>query len=541
MASSHTQHVNKERVTAFAELDLPESVRRGIGDAGFELCTPIQAETLPLALDGHDIAGQAQTGTGKTAAFLIAAFTMLLRNPRRHEGAESCPRALIIAPTRELAMQIRDEAELLGKHTGLTFHAVYGGVDYHKQLDRLRDGVDILIGTPGRLIDYFKQRVFTLKDTEVLIVDEADRMFDMGFIDDLRYLVKRLPPPEERSSFLYSATLSYRVLELAYEHMNNVHRVAIDEEQVTVERVEQMVYHVGVHEKSTVLLTLMAREKPERTLVFVNTKRGARHIALKLERYGYRCGVLMGDLDQKKRIRMLKGFKDRDLEVLVATDVASRGLHIDAVTHVFNYDLPQDPEDYVHRIGRTARAGASGKALSLACEHYVYSLEAIEEFIGMRIPHCLPDADLLVAPPVPPRPAVSLLDFDENDEPKNRGPRSGGTGGGRGQQRVTPRRGGTVSRERRSSSADGSAPSAPPRPRHDDAHESSAPPRPRHDVAHASSAAPPRAEATAGSADASVSDAPRRKRRRHRRGGSGRSGGAAGAGGSGPPPSGGQE
>ncbi|MBI5505957.1 MAG: DEAD/DEAH box helicase [Deltaproteobacteria bacterium] len=531
MASSHTEHVNEERIIAFAELDLPEPVRRGIEDAGFEFCTPIQAETLPLALDGHDIAGQAQTGTGKTAAFLIAAFTLLLRNPRRHKGQESCPRALIIAPTRELAMQIREEAELLGKHTGLTFHAVYGGVDYHKQLDRLRDGVDILIGTPGRLIDYFKQHVFTLRDTEVLIVDEADRMFDMGFIDDLRYLVKRLPPPEERSSFLYSATLSYRVLELAYEHMNNVHRVAIDEEQVTVERVEQMVYHVGVHEKSTVLLTLMAREKPERTLVFVNTKSGARHVALKLERYGYRCGVLMGDLDQKKRIRMLKGFKERDLEVLVATDVASRGLHIDAVTHVFNYDLPQDPEDYVHRIGRTARAGASGKALSLACEHYVYSLEAIEEFIGIRIPHCFPDAELLVAPPMPPRPAVSLLDFDENDLPKNRGPRSGG-GGGRGQQRVPPRRGGTVSRERRSSSG---SPSSSP--------EGSAAPRPRRESAQAAPGPQVHTESSAGSAEAAGGDAPQRKRRRRRRGGSGRGGGAAGAdgGGGGAPPRGGQE
>ena len=300
--------------------------------------------------------------------------------------------------------------------------------------------------------------------------------------------------------------------------MNDVHRVAIDEEQVTVERVEQMVYHVGVHEKSTVLLTLMAREKPERTLVFVNTKSGARHIALKLERYGYRCGVLMGDLDQKKRIRMLKGFKDRDLEVLVATDVASRGLHIDAVTHVFNYDLPQDPEDYVHRIGRTARAGASGKALSLACEHYVYSLEAIEEFIGIRIPHCFPDAELLVAPPVPPRSAVSLLDFDENDLPKNRGQRSGP--GGRGQQRVPPRRTGTVSRERRSPSPEGTAP-----------------PRPRHESATAGGAPPPATAATG--TDAAGAATPR-KRRRRRRGGGGR--GEAGSGGEGgASPSGGQE
>ena len=272
---------------AFADLDLPEPVRRGIEDAGFTWCTPIQAETLPTAITGRDIAGQAQTGTGKTAAFLIAAFTLLLNKPRRHQGTGSCPRVLIIAPTRELAMQIFEEGKLLGKHTGLTMHAVYGGVDYVKQLDRLAEGVDILIGTPGRLIDYFKQKVFTLKDAEVLIVDEADRMFDMGFVDDLRYLVTKMPPSTERVSFMYSATLSYRVLELAYEYMHDVHRVAIDEEQVTAERVEQLVYHVGVEEKLPVLLNVLLREQPTRALVFVNTRRGVHFVAERLERHGY--------------------------------------------------------------------------------------------------------------------------------------------------------------------------------------------------------------------------------------------------------------
>ncbi|HYC53827.1 MAG TPA: DEAD/DEAH box helicase [Candidatus Binatia bacterium] len=429
---------------AFADLDLPEGVRRGIEDAGFVYCTPIQAETLPFALAGRDIAGQAQTGTGKTAAFLIATFNTLLRRPRRHEGSGSCPRALIIAPTRELAMQIRDEAELLGKHTELTIHAVYGGVDYNKQLDRLKRGVDILIGTPGRLIDYYKQKVFTLRDSEVLVVDEADRMFDMGFIDDLRFLVKRMPPPGERISSLYSATLSYRVLELAYEHMHEVHRVAIDEDQVTVERVEQTVYHVGVEQKMTVLLSLMAREQPTRSLVFVNTRSAARQIASRLERHGYRCGVLMGDLDQNKRIAMLRAFKSNDLDMLVATDVASRGLHIDAVTHVFNYDLPQDPEDYVHRIGRTARAGASGKALSLACEHYVYSLEAIEEYIGLSIPHKFPEPELLVLPPAMERAEGGpMLNLHESPIPprggRGRSRRGGGSGGRDGTARKGPR------------------------------------------------------------------------------------------------------
>jgi ATP-dependent RNA helicase RhlB len=389
---------------AYADLELPEPVRRGVAEAGFVHCTPIQAETLPVAITGRDIAGQAQTGTGKTAAFLIAAFTLLLNRPRRHQEGGSCPRALVIAPTRELAMQIFEEGKLLGKHTGLTLHAVYGGVDYVKQLDRLAEGVDILIGTPGRLIDYFRQRVFTLKDTEILIVDEADRMFDMGFVDDLRYLVTKMPPSAERISFLYSATLSQRVLELAYEYMHDVHRVTIEPEQVTAERVEQLVYHVGVEEKLPVLLNLLRREPPSRALVFVNTRRGVHFIAERLERHGHAVGVLVGDIDQKKRIRTLKEFKDGTITILVATDVASRGLHIDAVSHVFNYDLPQDPEDYVHRIGRTARAGASGKAYSLACEHHVYSLEAIHEFIGLSIPHTFPEAELVKMPRPAPRP-----------------------------------------------------------------------------------------------------------------------------------------
>jgi ATP-dependent RNA helicase RhlB len=403
MSSVEPAVKNSNVSLAFADLELPEPVRRGIEDAGFTWCTPIQAETLPTAITGRDIAGQAQTGTGKTAAFLIAIYSLLLTRPRRHEGKASCPRALIIAPTRELAMQIYEEGQLLGKHTGLVLHAVYGGVDYVRQLDRLAAGVDVLVGTPGRLIDYFKQKVFTLKDTEVLVVDEADRMFDMGFVDDLRYLVTKMPPATERVSFMYSATLSYRVLELAYEYMHDVHRVAIDEEQVTAERVEQLVYHVGVEEKLPVMLNILAAEKPTRALVFVNTRRGVHFVAERLERFGYAVGVLVGDVDQKRRIRTLREFKDGTIDILVATDVASRGLHIEAVSHVFNYDLPQDPEDYVHRIGRTARAGASGKAFSLACEHHVYSLEAIEEFVGLSLPHAFPEAEMTRMPRPPAR------------------------------------------------------------------------------------------------------------------------------------------
>ena len=271
-------------------MDLPVEVRRGIADAGFTDCTPIQASTLPLALAGRDVAGQAQTGTGKTAAFLIATFTRLLRNPIAPRPGICCPRALMIAPTRELVIQIREEAELLGKHCGFVMHAVYGGVDYAKQLDRLKLGVDVLVGTPGRLIDYFKQRAYRLDETEILVIDEADRMFDMGFIDDIRYLVRKMPLQDRRQSFLYSATLSQRVLELAYEHMNRVERIAVSEDQVTAENVEQMVYHVGQHEKLAALLGLLAREQPLRGLIFVNTRSMASRLGEYLEAEGYQRG-----------------------------------------------------------------------------------------------------------------------------------------------------------------------------------------------------------------------------------------------------------
>jgi ATP-dependent RNA helicase RhlB len=361
--------------------------------------------TLPHGLAGTDVAGQAQTGTGKTAAFLIAIFARLLSGKYRKREQGSAPYALMIAPTRELAIQIKDEAEMLGKHTGLSILAVYGGVDYNKQLDAIKQGVDILIGTPGRLIDYFRQRAYRLDETEFLVIDEADRMFDMGFIDDIRFLIRRMPKPDKRQSLLYSATLSHRVLELAYEHMNRVERLAVAEDQVTADNIEQHVYHVGKYEKLPLLMGLLAKEKPSRALIFVNMRTTASRLARRLEAQGYDVGALAGDVDQKKRLKLLERLKDGSLHILVCTDVASRGLHIEDVSHVFNYDLPQDPEDYVHRIGRTARAGASGKAFSLACEEYVYSLEAIEAFIGNKLSHDFADDSMLVEPVyVPPEP-----------------------------------------------------------------------------------------------------------------------------------------
>jgi ATP-dependent RNA helicase RhlB len=377
----------------FSTFDFPEAVRRGIEAAGFTHCTPIQAKVFPLSLQGKDIAAQAQTGTGKTAAFLITIFCQLLKNkPKKRTG--SSPRAFILAPTRELAVQIYEEAKLLGQGTDFSMLAVYGGIDYQKQRERLKLGTDILIGTPGRLIDYYKQRVFHLKGVEIFVIDEADRMFDMGFIQDLRYMMRRLPHYSKRQSMLFSATLSYRVMELGYEHMNLPVKLSVSEEQITADKVEQVLYHVGMDEKIPLLLGLLKREGGERVLLFVNTKVVAERITRILNANHHRTRAITGDIPQAKRLKILKSFKEGTLPILVATDVASRGLHIEGVTHVINYDLPQDPEDYVHRIGRTARAGASGKAISLACERYVYSLDEIENLIGEKIPAQMPDEDL---------------------------------------------------------------------------------------------------------------------------------------------------
>ncbi len=369
----------------FGELDLPAPVLEGVRAAGFTTATPIQEAALPVALRGKDVAGQAQTGTGKTAAFLIAAFTRMLRTPPPLRRTVTAPRALVIAPTRELVVQIEADARMLGRYTGLRPLVVFGGVDYAKQRDALRGPVDLLIGTPGRLIDYLKQRVWSPAHIEVLVLDEADRMFDMGFIADIRWILRRLPPPEARQSFLFSATLSFRVLELTYEYMNNPVQITVSPEQVTVEQVEQLLYHAGRHEKFSLLLGLLRQERGARVLVFTNTREEVRRLVARLQRNGHQARALTGDLDQRQRLRTLAEFKDGTLPILVATDVASRGLHIPDVTHVYNWDLPQDPEDYVHRIGRTARAGATGKAISLVDEASAFSLDSVERFIGQKI------------------------------------------------------------------------------------------------------------------------------------------------------------
>jgi ATP-dependent RNA helicase RhlB len=403
--------MRKPNTMKFTDLQIPAEVLRGIEETGFTECTPIQEKALPLALAGKDVAGQAQTGTGKTAAFLVSLFTRLMN--QKKTGGEHNPRALILAPTRELVVQIEKDAQMLGKYAGFNIQAIYGGVDYMKQRDALKAGADIIIGTPGRLIDYLKQKVYSLKDVESLVIDEADRMFDMGFIADLRFILRKLPNYDKRQNMLFSATLNPRVMELAYEFMNMPEKVSVTPKQMTAEKVEQVLYHASRKEKFPLLLGLLRKVGMDRTMIFVNTKREAEFLQDRLCANEFPCKVISGDVEQRKRMKILADFKDGTLPIMIATDVASRGIHIDGVTHVINYDLPQDCEDYVHRIGRTARAGAEGMAISFADEDGAFYLEAIEEFIKQKIPTQWAEDDMFVndykRTKRPPRPEVKTF------------------------------------------------------------------------------------------------------------------------------------
>jgi ATP-dependent RNA helicase RhlB len=418
----------------FQSLPLAKSLMQGIDDAGFVYCTPIQAQTLPVALEGRDVAGQAQTGTGKTAAFLVALFQALLSKPAAAGRHGTSILALIVAPTRELAVQIHKDAAVLGKHTGLRMAVVFGGTDYEKQRQTVADGVDVLIGTPGRIIDYFKQHVFDLRHVQVLVLDEADRMFDLGFIADIRFILRRLPKPEHRQSMLFSATLSQRVLELAYEHMNNPHPVRIEPDKVTIDRVRQVIYFPSMEEKIPLLIGLLRESEAHRTMVFVNTRRRAERLEAALRANGFHAQALSGDVPQKKRLQFLRQFHEGELAVLIATDVASRGLHIPDVSHVFNFDLPQDAPDYVHRIGRTARAGADGDAISFGCEEYAISLPDIEQYIGHKIPVAAVEPGLL-ATKLEASPPPADTGFHRPGFGARTGGSRGGAGSGRGGQR----------------------------------------------------------------------------------------------------------
>ncbi|AEO43974.1 ATP-dependent RNA helicase RhlB [Xanthomonas perforans] len=502
----------------FSSFDLHPALIAGLESAGFTRCTPIQALTLPVALPGGDVAGQAQTGTGKTLAFLVAVMNRLLIRPALADRKPEDPRALILAPTRELAIQIHKDAVKFGADLGLRFALVYGGVDYDKQRELLQQGVDVIIATPGRLIDYVKQhKVVSLHACEICVLDEADRMFDLGFIKDIRFLLRRMPERGTRQTLLFSATLSHRVLELAYEHMNEPEKLVVETESITAARVRQRIYFPSDEEKQTLLLGLLSRSEGARTMVFVNTKAFVERVARTLERHGYRVGVLSGDVPQKKRESLLNRFQKGQLEILVATDVAARGLHIDGVKYVYNYDLPFDAEDYVHRIGRTARLGEEGDAISFACERYAMSLPDIEAYIEQKIPVEPVTSELLTPLPRAPRVPVEGEEADDDAgdsvgtifreareqraaEEQRRGGGRSGSGGSRS---------GSGGGRREGAGADGK-----PRPRRKPRVEGQAP-------ATAASTEHPVVAAAAGQApSAGVADAERapRKRRRRRNG-----------------------
>lgn len=427
-------HITEQK---FADLGLLPQVIEGLDKKGFIYCTPIQASALPVLLTGQDIAGQAQTGTGKTLAFLTATFNHLLKTAE-HEGRKATqPRAIIMAPTRELAIQIFNDAKPLVESTGIKAGLAYGGESYDKQLAILEQGVDILIGTTGRIIDFYKQKVFNLNHIQAVVLDEADRMFDLGFIKDIRFLFRRMPEPADRLNMLFSATLSYRVQELAFEHMHNPEHVVVQPEQKTGHRIQEELFYPSNEHKMALLQTLIEEEWPDRAIVFANTKFKCDSVWGHLAADGHRVGLLTGDVPQKKRERILDQFTRGEVDILVATDVAARGLHIPQVTHVFNYDLPDDCEDYVHRIGRTGRAGESGHSISFACEEYAINLTAIEEYIEHAIPVSDYDASALIDDL--PAPLRTRTRSSGNRRPSSGGQRNGNRNNKRNYRSRPPR------------------------------------------------------------------------------------------------------
>jgi ATP-dependent RNA helicase RhlB len=408
--------------TKFTDLGLNPQVVTGLEAMGFHYCTAIQEKSLPVLLEGKDIAGQAQTGEGKTIAFLAATFHRLLLPTKAEQSstAQKQPRALIMAPTRELAVQIHRDAIEMAKSTGLRLGVVYGGEGYESQRLELEQGVDILIGTCGRLIDYYKQGVYQLSNIDVVILDEADRMFDLGFIKDIRYMFRKMPPASQRLSMLFSATLSFRVKELAFEHMNDPVSVEVEPDQKTNSRISEELFYPSNFDKMALLQTLIEEDWPDKAIIFANTKHSCENVHAHLEADGLRVGLLTGDVPQKRRLKILELFTEGQLDILVATDVAARGLHIPSVTHVFNYDLPDDCEDYVHRIGRTGRAGASGHAISFACEGYVFNLPAIEDYIAHTLPVSNYDPDSLLTGLPKPKPRPRRHKPHNNGQNRNR-------------------------------------------------------------------------------------------------------------------------
>jgi ATP-dependent RNA helicase RhlB len=420
----------------FHDLDLHPALMRGIHALGWQYCTPIQGEILPGTLKGKDMAGRAQTGTGKTAAFLISIINHCLNNPLQKQGV-GAPRALIIAPTRELAMQIGLDSEGLNRFTGLRTVVLYGGMDYNKQQRELENGnIDIVVATPGRLLDFESKNVVKLRFVEIMVIDEADRMLDMGFIPDVRRIIYKTPPKEKRQTVLFSATLTDEVMRLAAAWMIDPERVDIEPEQVAVDTVDQKVFIVTDDQKFRLLYNIIKHDDPDRIIIFTNRRDQAERLSEDLDRFGHKCAMLSGAVTQKKRMRILEDFKAGKVKVLVATDVAGRGIHVDGLSHVVNFNIPENPDDYVHRIGRTGRAGSTGQSITFACEMESFELPKIEELLGMELKCAMPPEELLEElPAAPPR--------------KKRPPRRDGPHGGRPRHGGGNRRGGGGSRPRR--------------------------------------------------------------------------------------------
>ncbi|UCC61324.1 MAG: DEAD/DEAH box helicase, partial [Dehalococcoidia bacterium] len=375
----------------------------GIYDLGFEYCTPIQAEILPDALAGKDVTGKAQTGTGKTAAFLVTILNHIKRRPSGEKRRPGTPIALIMVPTRELALQVQKDANLLGKYSRCRVAAVFGGMDYQKQKNMLTEQVvDIVVATPGRLLDFKRQGDVNLGRVEILVIDEADEMLNMGFIPDIRQIIRSTPQKEKRQTMLFGATLTTQVTRLASQWTRDAVKVEINPEQVAVESVEQVLYLIRSRERFTVLYNMIVQHNLKRVLVFCNRRDQAGRLAERLRAHGITSAVLSGDVAQRKRIRTLEDFRSGKIRVMVSTDVAGRGIHIEGISHVVNYNLPLDPEDYVHRIGRTGRAGALGKSVGFATEEESFQIPAIERYLDASL-HCEYPDDALLKPVPPPQ------------------------------------------------------------------------------------------------------------------------------------------
>ncbi len=437
----------------FKELPLHADVMKGIDAAGFTECTPVQAKVLPGTLEGRDVMAQSKTGSGKTAVFVIAILQkfVLAREEIKEGGGAKLPVALIIAPTRELAVQIEEDAKVLASGIeGFRIGCFYGGVGYAKQNQLVEDGLDLIIGTPGRLLDYQQMGRINFKAIDTFVIDEADRLFDMGFYVDIQKMFRMMVEKEKRQTMLFSATLGTRVRNLAWSFMDNPLEIAVEPEEITVKKITQELYHISKDEKFGLFLALMAKEDPANALIFTNTKNRAVEISKRLNLNGYRAQFLMGDLPQSKRLQIINRMKRGELRFLVATDVAARGLQIDDLELVVNYDIPEDFENYVHRIGRTARAGKSGKSITLACEQFVYTLEAIEDYIQMKIPVIWPEGDSL--PEVEDKSAhLNYRDLSRGRRPKGTQQRRGTPPPRRGQPKQ--RRPAAPQQKRKSSAA----------------------------------------------------------------------------------------